>query len=571
MKRTWLESYPPGVPHAIDPRAVASLKHLFEASFARFRPLPAFESFGVALSYGEVDRLSADFGAYLQRGLGLAKGERLAIMLPNLLQYPVAMIGALRAGLAVVNVNPLYTARELEHQLADSGATTVVVLENFAHKLEAALPGTRVSHVVVTRVGDLFPPARRHWTNFAVKHLKRAVPRWRIPGAAGFREALAKGRGLGLRDVPVAPDDIAFLQYTGGTTGQPRAAILAHGNLVANVEQTVAWFAAELQPGKETVVTALPLYHVFALTANLLVFMRLGGRNVLVTDPRDLRALLRELARSRFTAITGVNTLYKALLDAPGFEAMRAANAGALKVAIAGGMALERSTAERWQRAMGRPLTEGYGLTEASPNVCVNRLDAREFTGKLGVPLPSTDVAIVDEGGAELEPGELGEIAVRGPQVMRGYWHAPEETAQAFTPQGWLRTGDLGTMDARGYVEFVDRLKDVVVVSGFKAYPTEIENVAKRHPGVADAAAVGVPDARSGEAVTLFVVRRDPALTAEALQAHCARHLTPYKRPKLIEFRDRLPKSSVGKTLHRELRAALAMAGDAAQAPPRGQ
>lgn len=558
MKRIWLDSYPPGVPHEIDAHAFASLQQLFERSFERFGPLPAFESLGVPLSYGDIDRLSAAFGAYLQGGLGLVPGDRMAIMLPNLLQYPVALIGALRCGIAVVNVSPLYTARELAEQLADSGATAVVVLENFARTLESALPATQVRHVVTTQVGDLFPVVKRHWVNFAVKHLERAVPPWSIPGAVGFRAALAAGRGLAPQEVRVDADAIAFLQYTGGTTGRAKAAVLTHGNMVANVEQTLAWVGASLRPGAETIVTALPLYHVFALTANLLVFFRLGGRNVLIADPRNLRGLLRQLARIRFTAITGVNTLYKALLDDAGLDAMRAANAGALKLAVAGGMAVERAVAQRWHRAMGVPLVEGYGLTEASPNVCANRVDMREFTGKLGLPLPSTDVAILDEGGVELAPGEVGEIAVRGPQVMRGYWNAPAETARTLTSEGWLRTGDLGRMDARGYVEFVERRKDVIVVSGFKAYPTEIEQVAKQHPGVADAAAVAMPDAHSGEAVALFVVRRDPALTTQALGAHCARYLAPYKRPKLIEFRGRLPKSPLGKTLHRELRALLA-------------
>jgi long-chain acyl-CoA synthetase len=571
MKRIWLDSYPPGVPREIDARAFPSLAHLFRSSFERFAPLPAFESFGSALSYAEVDRLSAAFGAYLRGALGLSRGDRVAIVLPNLLQYPVALIGALRSGLIVVNANPLYTADELRHQLTDSGAVAVVVLENFARTLEDALPGTSVRHVIVTQAGDLLPAAKRHWINFAVRHLKRAVPRWRISGAVGFREALARASGPGPQEPLPGPEDVALLQYTGGTTGRPRGAILTHGNLVANVEQTLAWFGAALEPGRETILTALPLYHVFALTANLLVFLRLGGRNVLVADPRDLGGLLALLARTRCTAITGVNTLYKALLDDARFETVRGSSAGVLKLAIAGGMALDRSVAQRWQRAVGLALIEGYGLTEASPNVCCNRVDAREYTGKLGLPLPSTDVAILDERGAELATGAVGEIAVRGPQVMRGYWNAPEETARAFTAEGWLRTGDLGRMDAGGYVEFVDRRKDVIVVSGFKAYPTEIEGVVKQHPGVSDAAAVGMPDAHSGEAVALFVVKRDPSLTARALEAHCALHLAPYKRPRLIEFRDRLPKSPIGKTLHRELRATLPTAPELPGRPGSGR
>jgi long-chain acyl-CoA synthetase len=535
-------------------QAFPSLKHLFERGFERFRDLPAVSSLGVTLSYGELERLSRDFAAFLAGDLGLARGERVAIMLPNLLQYPVALIGALRAGLAVVNVNPLYTPRELELQLADSGAAAVVVLENFAHTLEKALPGARVRHVVTTQVGDLFPSGKRLAVNFAVKRLRRAVPRWRIPQAIGLRAALRAGRRRPVPRVEPGPEDLAFLLYTGGTTGRAKGVMLTHANLVANVEQTVAWIGGALEEGAETLITALPLYHAFALTANLLVFFRLGGRNVLIANPRDLKAFVKELRRTRFSVITGVNTLYKALLDAEGFDAVIRANAGALKLAIAGGMALERAVAERWQRAMGVPLLEGYGLTEASPIVCANPIDARGFSGKLGFPLPATEVAILDERGAELPAGEIGEICARGPQVMRGYWNAPEETAQAFTADGWLRTGDLGRIDAQGAVEFVERKKDVIVVSGFKAYPSEIEEVVMRHPGVKDAGAAGIPDPRSGEAVALFVVRKDPALSAEALRAHCASELAPYKQPRLIEFRDSLPKSPLGKVLHRELK-----------------
>jgi long-chain acyl-CoA synthetase len=555
-----LDTSPKGTAREIDARAFASLAALFERSFERFRDRPAFTSMGVTLSYGEVDALSAAFGAFLRKRLGLARGERVAIMLPNLLQYPVALIGALRAGLAVVNVNPLYTASELAFQLADSGASAIVVLENFARTLQDALPGTRVRHVITTRVGDLFPPPKRWLVNLVVQ---RRVPAWRIPGAIAFRRALAAGRRAPLEAAPLGPDDIAFLQYTGGTTGRPKGAVLTHGNLVANVEQTRAWIGATLEEGKETVVTALPLYHVFALTANLLAFIRLGGRNLLIANPRDLAGFVKELKRTRFTAITGVNTLYGALLDAKGFDAVCAANRGALRLAVAGGMALQRELAERWQQATGAPLVEGYGLTEASPNVCANPVDSREFSGKLGRPLPSTEIAILDEQGAALPPGEIGEICVKGPQVMRGYWHAPEETAQAFTADGWLRTGDLGRIDAQGLLEFVERRKDVIVVSGFKAYPAEIEEVAMRHPGVKDAGAAPVPDPRSGEAVALYVVKRDPSLTAEALQAHCARYLTGYKLPKRIEFRDSLPKSPIGKTLRRQL-AARAPVGETA-------
>ncbi len=552
--KIWLSSYPPGTPPEIDARAYASLKELLERGCARFGDRPAFSSFGATLSYRELDRLSRDFAAFLQARLGLGKGERIAIMLPNVLQYPVALFGALRAGLVVVNVNPLYTAPELQDQLADSGAVAIVVLENFAHTLERALPGTAVRRVVTTQLGDLFAAPRRWLVNFVVKRVRRLVLPWRIAGAIALRDALAQGARRALSEVALGPEDLAFLQYTGGTTGIPKGAVLSHGNMVANIEQTAAWIGNLLKPGEETVITALPLYHVFALTANLLVFVKLGGRNVLIANPRDVPGFVAELQRTRFTAITGVNTLFKALLEAKGFGAVRAANGAGLKVAVAGGMAVQRVVAERWQQSMGVPLVEGYGLTEASPIVCCNRFDIPEFTGKVGLPLPSTEVAILDEAGAEVPVGESGEICVRGPQVMRGYWNMPEETARAFTAQGWLRTGDTGRMDARGYVELLDRKKDVIVVSGFKAYPSEIEDAVMLHPGVADAAAVGIPDERSGEVVALYVVRKDPALSAEALQEHCARHLTGYKRPKRIEFRDVLPKSPIGKTLHGPLK-----------------
>jgi long-chain acyl-CoA synthetase len=555
MRRIWLDSYPPGVPPDVDTRPWPSLGHLLQRSCERFEDRTALHNMGAGLSYYELERLSRDFGNYLRGPLGLRHGDRFAIMLPNVLQHPVALFGALRAGLTVVNVNPLYTASELEHQLADSGASAIVVLENFAHVVERALPRTPVRHVIVTQLGDLFPRARRWLVNFGVKYVKRMVPRWSIPGATGLREALALGARATLPEVDLGPDDIAFLQYTGGTTGRPKGAMLTHGSVVANVEQTAAWIGPVLEEGRETVITALPLYHIFALTANLLVFLRLGGTNVLVTNPRDIPGFVAELRKHRFTAITGVNTLYNALLGAPGFDAVCAASRGVLKVAVAGGMAVSRAVAERWQQATGVTLVEGYGLTEASPIVCANPIDAREFSGRLGVPVPSTEVAILDAAGRELALGEVGEICARGPQVMRGYWNAPEETARAFTAEGWLRTGDLGCMDARGYVEFKDRSKDVIVVSGFKAYPTEIEDVAMLHPGVKEAGAVGVPDERSGEAVLLFVVRRDPRLTAEALAAHCARHLTGYKLPQRIVFRDELPKTPVlGKILHRRLK-----------------
>lgn len=558
MQKPWFASYPPGVPAQIDIARFASLVELFDHSVERFRERPAFSNMGVVIRYGEFDRLARAMAAYFSDELALVKGERVAIMLPNLLQYPVVLAGALRSGLVVVNVNPLFTADELATELADAAPAAIVVLENFAARLQDALRQTTVTHVIVTRVGDLFPAPKRWMVNFAVKHLKHMVPAWHIPGAVRLTDALARGARRTPPQVAISAQDIAFLQYTGGTTGVPKGAILTHGNMVANVLQTAAWIGTALKAGEETVITALPLYHIFALTANLLVFALIGGHNVLITNPRDLKAFVAELAKARFTAITGVNTLFAALLDAEGFDAVRRANAGALKIAVAGGMAVQRTTAQRWHQAMGVPLIEGYGLTEASPIVCANRFDIREFTGKLGLPVPSTEVVILDEAGHELPLGESGEIAVRGPQVMRGYWRRLTETAQVLSADGWLRTGDVGVMDEHGYVEFVDRRKDMIVVSGFKAYPAEIEAVAMSHPGVRDAGAVGVPDKHSGEAVMLFIVKRDPALSAEAIQAHCAAHLTGYKRPKYVVFRDQLPKSPIGKVLRRELKRDVA-------------
>lgn len=528
-----------------------TLKALAEASFARWRDRPAFTSLGTTLTYREVDERSAAFGAFLRLELGLAPGERVALVLPNLLQYPVALLGVLRAGLVAVNVNPLYTAAELAFQLADSGAAAVLVLESFAHTVEHALAGTTVRHVITTQVGDLFPAPKRWAANFAFKRKHKPAP-FHLPRAVPFRHALRRRRAL--PEAIVRGEGIALLQYTGGTTGRPKGAVLTHAGIAANVEQTAGWIAGVLEEGAETVITALPLYHIFALTANLLVFMRLGGRNVLIADPRDMKSFIRTLERTRFSAITGVNTLYAALLDQPRFARL---DFSALKLAVAGGMAVQRAVAERWQRLTGTTLIEGYGLTEASPIVCCNPAAAREFSGRLGLPVPGTEVTIRDAHGAELARGEIGEICVRGPQVMRGYWNAPEETALAFFADGALRTGDLGRIDERGYVEFVERRKDVIVVSGFKAYPSEIEAVALAHPGVKDAGAIGVPHPKSGEAVVLFVVKRDPELTAAALAEHCAKRLAPYKRPARIVFRDSLPKSALGKVLHRELKAGL--------------
>jgi len=563
MEPVWLKYYPAGVPAEIDIDRFASLKDMFEHSCRQYAQRPAFTNRGVTLTYGEFDRLARNFGAYLQQVLGLRRGDRVAIMLPNLLQYPVALFGALRAGLVVVNVNPLYTARELQHQLADSGAVAIVVLENFAHTLQEVVATTAVRHIISTQVGDLFPPLRRCLVNFAIKRIKRMVPRWQLPGAMDFNTALRRGAGQTPADLALTHEDIAFLQYTGGTTGVAKGAILTHGNMVANVEQTAAWIGGTLKQGAEVVVTPLPLYHVFSLTANLLTFVRFGANNVLITNPRDIPGFVHELRKTRFTAITGVNTLFNLLLNAAGFDEVRKANAGALKVAVAGGMAVQRTVAQRWQQAMGVPLIEGYGLTEASPIVCANPLEAKAFSGRIGMPLSSTRVAIKDEAGRELPVGVAGEICVQGPQVMRGYWNMPEETGRVLGPDGWLRTGDLGVMDEHGSIQFIDRSKDVIVVSGFKVYPTEVEDVVMLHPGVKEAGAVGVPDERSGEAVKLYLVKKDPALTAETVMAHCQANLTAYKVPKYVEFRQELPKSNIGKILRRTLRDENAASAEA--------
>ncbi len=551
MEKIWLKSYPEGMPAEIDVRAYASLKEILEKSCERYRDLPAFSNMGTTITYGQLDAMSRSFGAYLQQAKGLSKGDRVALMMPNLLQYPVTLFGALRSGMTVVNINPLYTPRELQHQLEDSGAKAIVVLENFAHTVQRALEKTPVPHVVVTRIGDLLSFPMGLAANLAVKYLKRMVPDWNIPQAIDLPRALALGRRP-LAEVSITADDIAFLQYTGGTTGVPKGAILTHGNMVANLEQTAAWVSRNLQEGAETIITALPLYHVFSLTANLLTFMKLGAHNVLITNPRDIPGFVKELKKVPFTVITGVNTLFNALLNAPG---IRQINSGALKLAVGGGMAVQRAVAERWQSLFGIPLIEGYGLTETSPIVCANPLDVLTFSGTIGLPVPSTEVSIRDGAGIELAPGETGEICVRGPQVMRGYWNRPDETAEVLTADGWLRTGDMGVIDERGYVKLVDRKKDMILVSGFNVYPNEIEDVATTHPDVLEAAAIGVPDERSGERVRLVVVRKSPQLTAAKLIEHCRQSLSGYKVPKDVVFRDEpLPKTNIGKILRRAIR-----------------
>jgi len=551
MHKIWLNSYPAGVPPEIHPEEYASLTELLARTCRKYPNRPAYRNMGTTMTYAQLNRRSRDFAAWLQSLPGLSRQSRVAVMLPNLLQYPIALFGILRAGMIVVNVNPLYTARELEHQLKDSGAEAIIILENFAHVLASVRARTKVKYVVTTQVGDLLTRPRGWLVNFAVKRIKKLVPPWHIEQTLTFRTALRRGRGASFTEPQLGPDYIALLQYTGGTTGTSKGAILTHGNMVANVLQGYEWARVGLEEGNEVIVTALPLYHIFSLTVNCLLFLKLAGLSVLITNPRDLRGVVKELKKTRFTAMTGVNTLYNGLLKTPGFSEL---DFSGLKVALGGGAAIHRSVAERWQQVTGHGLVEGYGLTEASPLVACNRMDT-EFSGTIGLPMPSTELVIRDEQDCDLPVGSAGEICVRGPQVTQGYWQRPEETRNAIAPGGWLRTGDIGIMDTRGYVRVTDRKKDIVLVSGFNVYPTEVEDVIAAFPGVVENAVVGVPDAVTGEVVKAFVVANEPAISAEAIIAHCRQHLTNYKVPKLIEFRSELPKNPIGKVLRRELRA----------------
>ncbi len=551
MEKIWLKSYPPDVPAEIDPGAFDSIGDLFERSVARYGAKAAFTNMGASLSYDELSRRSAAFGAYLQHVLKLERGARIALMMPNLLQYPVCLFGALRAGYTVVNCNPLYTSRELEHQLSDCGAETIVIVENFAHTLQHALPNTGIRHVIVTALGDLLGFPKKHIVNLVVRHLKKMVPAWQLPGHRRLSDVLSEGEGHAMDKVAVGHQDIAFLQYTGGTTGVAKGAMLTHGNIVANLEQAHAWVKPFLSEGAEVIVTALPLYHIFSLTANCLTFFKIGAENVLITNPRDIPGFVKELAKHRFTVITGVNTLFNALLNNPDFARL---DFSALRIALGGGMAVQQVVAEKWRKVTGRALIEAYGLTETSPAVCINPLTLTEFNHSIGLPLSSTEVSLRDDDGNEVGVGKPGELCVRGPQVMKGYWKRPDDTRRAILQDGFFRTGDVATIDEAGFVRIVDRKKDMILVSGFNVYPNEVEDVVASHPSVLEVAAVGVPDERSGEAVKVFVVRKDASLTKEALIAHCRENLTGYKVPHLIEFRDELPKTNVGKILRRKLR-----------------
>ncbi len=553
--RPWLQRYPPGVPAEIDPGRYESIVHVFHAACERFRDRPCFANMGVTLSFGDLEQSSGAFAAFLRQDLGLGQGDRIALQMPNVLQYPVALFGALRAGLVVVNTNPLYKPHEIAHQLRDAGVKAVVVLANFARNLQEALVEVAQAgpppRVIVTELGDLFPAPRRMVVNAVVRHVKKMVPRFAIAGAIGFREALARGRRRGShQDVPVTNEDTAFLQYTGGTTGVPKGAILTHRNIVANMEQASAWMASSFVEGEEIILTPLPLYHVFSLTVNCLLFMKWGGLNVLVTNPRDLPGFIKLLRKQRFTVMTAVSTLLNALMDQPGFERLRF---DGVKLVVAGAMALQRPVADRWRALTKTRLVEGYGLTEASPIVCCNPVDGSDRPGTIGLPFPSTEIRLLGEDGGEVGPGQPGELVVKGPQVMKGYWNQPGETAQVLR-DGWLWTGDIAQLDEDGFVRIVDRKKDMIVVSGFNVYPNEVEDVVAQHPGVAEVGAIGVPDERSGEAVKVAVVRRDPALTAEELIEFCRSRLAAYKVPRHVEFRDELPKTNVGKVLRRALR-----------------
>ena len=549
--RPWLDNYPSGVAPEINLDEFRSIVSVLESSCQRFRERPAFSNFGTTITYGDLDRLSSQFAAYLINDLKLKKGDRVALMMPNLLQYPIAIMGVLRAGLIVVNTNPLYTGRELKHQLKDSGALAIVVVDNFAHTVAEVLADTDVKQVITTAVGDLVKFPKGAIINFVLKYIKKQVPDYSIPGAIRFDEALRRGRRHNLPAVDIAPSDIAFLQYTGGTTGVSKGAMLTHRNLVANMQQAGSWIGANLKDGNEVIITALPLYHIFSLSANCLVFMKLGGLNYLITNPRDMPGFVRELKTSGFTCITGVNTLFNGLLNTPGFDQL---DFSKLHMTLGGGMAVQRAVAERWKQVTGCTLVEAYGLTETSPAACINPLDMKEYNGAIGMPVPSTDICVKDESGAMLPMGEVGELCVKGPQVMLGYWQRPDETAKVIDSEGWLRTGDMAKMDERGYFYLVDRKKDMILVSGFNVYPNEIEDVVAMMPGVLEVAAVGVPDEKSGEAVKIVVVKKDQSLTAETIKAFCKENLTGYKLPKVIEFRTELPKTNVGKILRRELR-----------------
>jgi long-chain acyl-CoA synthetase len=547
---SWLKHYPAGIPKTINPDKYSSLVELFEEVFNKYGNQIAFQNMGKSITYNELNKESAQFAAYLQNVLNLKKGDRIAIQLPNLLQYPIALFGALRAGLVVVNTNPLYTAREMEHQFKDSGVETIVILANFAHNLEKILANTTIKHIIITEIGDRLGTVKSFVVNMVVKHVKKMVPSYKLPKIISFNDVLNKGKALAYKKPDLKNKDSAFLQYTGGTTGLSKGAILTHRNMVANMEQMSAWMKPKLRDREEIVITALPLYHIFALTVNCLAMLKIGANNVLITNPRDFTAFIKELKNHRFSVITGVNTLFNALLNQKEFLNI---DFSSLKVAAGGGMAIQKVVALKWQEVTGIPITEGYGLTETAPVLSSNAIDGTERLGTIGVPLPSTELVVMDDEGNILPVGEIGEICAKGPQIMPGYYNKPEETEKVFFNE-WFKTGDIGVMNEDGFFSIVDRKKDMINVSGFNVYPNEIEDVLAAHPKVLEVAAIGVPDERSTEAVKIFIVKKDKALTEEEVHSYCKENFTGYKRPKFIEFRDELPKTNVGKILRKNLR-----------------
>ncbi len=555
MDKIWLQSYPSGVPESIDISAVPNVPAALSGAFGETRDRVALMHMGLEMSFADWDRHANAFAAYLTTGLGLGKGDRVAIMMPNCSQYPIAVLGALRAGLVVVNTNPLYTARELKHQLVDADVSAILLVENFGHTLQEVIAETPVKQVILTALGDMHGFPKRQLINSVVRYVKKMVPAFDLPGAVSFRDALAQHDGAAAPTVSVGHDDIAFLQYTGGTTGVAKGAMLSHGNMVANILQSEAWLrGGGWEDRDDCVVTALPLYHIFALTANLMTFTRLGARQLLISNPRDMPGFIKELKKHRFTALTGVNTLFNGLLNTPGFEEVDFSD---FRCALGGGMAVQRAVAEKWAAVTGVPLIEAYGLTETSPAATINPITQTEFNGSIGLPIPSTEACVRDENGVVVPVGEVGELCIRGPQVMAGYWRRPEETAKVIDADGWFSTGDIARMDERGYCYIVDRLKDMILVSGFNVYPNEVEEIAVSHPDVLEVGVIGVPDERSGEAVKLIAVRQSDDLTVDALKAFCREQLTGYKTPDYIQFVDELPKTNVGKILRRELRDAF--------------
>ena len=550
MERIWLQSYPKGVPAEIDIDHIPSLVALFEKACQTYADKVAYISMGREITYRQLDVEAREFAGWLQ-SKGMKKGDRVALMMPNILQYPVALFGTLRAGCVVVNCNPLYTPRELEHQLKDSGAAAIVIVENFAHTLQQVISHTAVKHVVVTSMGEKLGGLKGAIVNFVVRRIKKMVPAWHLPGAISFKTALAQGRKSGFKTVALTQGDLAFLQYTGGTTGVSKGAMLTHANIASNVTQAYNWIKPVVREGEEMIITALPLYHIFALTANCLTFLMIGARNLLIANPRDIPGFVKEWRKYPVTVVTGVNTLFNALLNNAEFGKL---DFSTMRVTLGGGMAVQGPVAERWRKVTGVPLLQAYGLTETSPAATINPLDMNEFNGAIGLPISSTEISIRDDYGSEVPQGQVGEICIKGPQVMKGYWQRPEETANVFYPDGSLRTGDMGYVDKQGFVFLVDRKKDMILVSGFNVYPNEVEEAVAMHPGVSDVAAIGVPDEHSGEAVKIFVVRKDPAVNERMLIAHCRSVLTGYKVPKYIEFRDDLPRTNVGKILRRALK-----------------